>query len=141
MFPEYEDLFSDMFGNTSIEVLREYTTPEELSSISTKKLSNMLASNSHGRFGKEKALELKAVASNSIGIKFATDAFAFQIRQILEQIDFVQEQLKEIEEEINSYMESLNSPITTIPGIGPVYGASICFLSRHRRCLLLRCNR
>ena len=125
VFPEYEGLFTDMFGNTSIEVLREYTTPEELASVSTRKLSNMLSSLSHGHFGKEKALELKTIASGSIGIKFATDAFAFQIRQILEQIEFVQEQLQEIEAEIDSYMKALNSPITTIPGIGPVYGASI----------------
>lgn len=125
VFPEYEGLFADMFGNTSIEILREYTTPEELASVSTRKLSNMLGSLSHGRFGKEKALELKTIASGSIGIKFATDAFAFQIRQILEQIEFVQEQLQEIEAEIDSYMDSLDSPITTIPGIGPVYGASI----------------
>lgn len=125
VFPEFEGLFTDMFGNTSIEVLREYTTPEELASVSTRKLTNMLASLSHGHFGKEKALELKTIAAGSIGIKFATDAFAFQIRQILEQIEFVQEQLQEIEAEIDSYMESLDSPITTIPGIGPVYGASI----------------
>ena len=42
VFPEYDTLFSDTFGVTSKEVLSQYPTPEDLLSVSTRKLSNLL---------------------------------------------------------------------------------------------------
>jgi len=125
VFPEYDTLFSDVFGLSSKELLKNYTTPEEIASIHTRKLANILNKASRGRFGKEKALEVKAVASQSIGITVAIDAFVFQIRQLIEQIEFVEMQIESLDREIANYMDSLDSPITTIPGIGPVYGATI----------------
>ena len=55
VFPEYDSLFSDTFGVASKEVLSQYSTPEDLLSVSTRKLSNLLEKASHGRFWKEKA--------------------------------------------------------------------------------------
>jgi transposase len=125
VFPEYADLFTDIFGMSSKQLLLEHTTPEEIASLHTRKLTTMLNKSSHGHFGKEKALELKAVANGSLGIRIATDAFAFQIRQMLEQLEFVEDQIRLIDEEIGKYMAKLDSPVTTIPGVGTVYGAVI----------------
>ena len=125
VFPEYSQLFTDTFGISSKTLLKEYSTPEELASIHTIKLTNLLKKASKGRFGKEKALEVKAVAKKSIGISFATDAFAFQMKQILEQLEFIEEQIRLLDQQIEEYMQELDSPITTIPGVGPVYGAVI----------------
>lgn len=36
IFPEYGKLFSDVFGMTSKELLLQYTTPEEIASLSAK---------------------------------------------------------------------------------------------------------
>jgi len=125
IFPEYSQLFTDTFGISSKTLLKEYSTPEELASIHTIKLTNLLKKASKGRFGKEKALEVKAVAKKSIGISFATDAFAFQMKQILEQLEFIEKQIRLLDQQIEDYMNELDSPITTIPGVGPVYGAVI----------------
>lgn len=125
VFPEYAKLFSDTFGVTSREVLLNYSTPEELSKINTKKLANLLDKTSKGRFGKDKALQIKDVAAHSFGITIATDAFAFQLRQLLEQISFIEDQVEQLDLEIAAYMRQSDSFITTIPGIGPVLGAVI----------------
>ena len=125
IFPEYEGLFSDVFGLSSKEILKKYTSPEEIASINTRTLTNLLEKASHGRFGKEKALEIKAIANHSLGIHLAVDSFSFQIRQLIEQIEFVEEQIASLDQQIETYMGKLNSPVTTIPGIGPVYGATI----------------
>ena len=125
IFPEYEKLFSDIFGMSSRELLKTYTTPEEIASIHTTKLTNLLARASKGRFGKGKALEIKAVAKHSLGITIGVDAFAFQLRQIIEQIEFVEAQIAKLDREIEEYMETLQSPITSLPGVGPIYGAII----------------
>ena len=44
---------------------------------------------------------------------------------MIEQIIFIEEQISTIEEEIFTLMEKMDSPITTIPGIGKVNGATI----------------
>ena len=125
VFPEYDALFSDTFGATSKELLSQYPTPEDLLSVSTRKLSTLLEKTSHGRFGKEKAEQLKAVASNSFGVSFAKDAFAFQIKQLIEQLEFLEGQIAELEEQISSLLKQTGSCITTIPGIGDTLGAMI----------------
>lgn len=125
IFPEFASLFSDTFGVTAREILINYTTPEELNQISTTRLSNLLAKVSRGRFGRPKAEELKTVASTSLGITVAADAFAFQLRQILNQIKFIEGQVADLDSQIADYMERSASYITTIPGVGPVLGAVI----------------
>ena len=125
VFPEYDALFSDTFGVTSKEVFSQYLTPEDLLTVSTRKLSNLLEKTSHGRLGKEKAEQLKAAAANSFGVSFARDAFAFQIRQLVEQMEFLERQVTELEAQISSLLKQTGSYITTIPGIGDTLGAII----------------
>ncbi len=125
VFPEYGKLFSDTFGSSSRELLLNYPTPEDILEISTKKLTNILNKASRGRLGKEKAEELKAVAKNTFGIAFAKNAFSFQIKQLMEQIVFLENQLSELEEQISTLLHETNQYITTISGIGDVLGAII----------------
>ena len=125
VFPEYGCLFSDTFGVTSKELLLHYPTPEDMLSISTTKLSNFISKCSHGRHGRAKAEEIQNAAQNSFGIKFAANAFSFQIKQMIEQIKFIENQLKELEKEITELLVQTNQVITTIPGIGNVLGAII----------------
>lgn len=125
VFPEYAALFSDTFGVTSKEVLSQYPTPEDLLSVSTRKLSNLLEKTSRGRLGREKAEQMKAAAANSFGVGFAKDAFSFQIRQLIEQLEFLEGQIAELEEQLASLLKQTGSYITTIPGIGDTLGAII----------------
>ena len=125
VFPEYEKLFSDTFGVTSKEVLSNYPTPEDMLAVWTRKLSNLLQKTSHGRFGREKAQQLQAVAAGSFGVGFAKDAFAFQIRQLIEQIDFLEGQIRELDAQIAVLLKQTGSYITTMPGIGDTLGAII----------------
>ncbi len=125
VFPEYESFFSDTFGVTSKEVLSKYPTPEDMLAVSTRKLTNLLEKASRGRFGKEKAEQLRSIAAGSFGVSFAKDAFAFQIRQLIEQLTFLETQIEELEEHIAVLLKQTGSYITTIPGIGDTLGAII----------------
>ena len=125
VFPEYSDLFSDTFGVTSKEVLSKYPLPENMLEVSTKELTSLLNKASKGRFGIGKAQEIKEYATKSFGISFAKETFSFQIKQIINQISFIESQLKELEEKITNILKTLNSEITTITGIGDILGASI----------------
>lgn len=125
VFPEYPKLFSDIYGVTSRNLLSKYPLPEDMLSVRTSYLAEMLSKCSKGRFGMDKAKEIKEAASKSFGIKFALKSFSFQIKQIINQISFLEEQIKEIEIEISSLISEMCPVITTITGIGDVLGAAI----------------
>lgn len=125
VFPEYNKLFSDTFGSSSTELLLNCPTPEDMLTISTRKLTNILNKASRGKLGKEKAEEIKAAAKDTFGVAFAKDAFSFQIKQLIRQIVFTEKQLSELEEQIAELLHQTNQYITTITGIGDVLGAII----------------
>jgi transposase len=125
VFPEYAKQFSDVFGVTSSELLQKYPTPEDLLSVSSRKLSAFLSKASHGHFGEAKAEQLRAAASSSFGVTFGREVFAFQIRQLVEQMSFLEKQLTDLDAEISLQLQKADTFITTIPGIGDTLGAAI----------------
>lgn len=127
VFPEYEALFSStgIFGKASQTILSTFTVPEELNKISSETLTQVIQEASRKRLGKHKAEALKQAAAQSFGIRFAQDAFIFQLRSMLDQLAYIEFQIKQTEEEITHHMQRIDSMITTIPGIGIVTGATI----------------
>lgn len=125
VFPEYESVFSDVFGATSKELLLNYTTPGELESLSVDSLAQILAEVSRKKISYEKAEKLSKLANNSFGVTFSKDAFSFQLKLLIQQMQFIEKQVKDTEKQIKQILKSIDSPITTITGIGKVNGAII----------------
>ncbi len=127
VFPEYDTVFSKvgLFGKASKAALFEYSTPDAFNEITADVLAETLQLASRNKVGLAKAEALKKVAANSFGIRFAQDAFTFQLRSMIEQLNFLETQIKQTEDEIGQLMASIQSVIETIPGIGPITGATI----------------
>ena len=125
IFPEYPTLFSDTFGTTSLELLANCNTPEDILAIETDKLVEMLSTASKGRFKQDKAEKIKETARNSFGALLCTDSASFMLKQFVEQIRFLENQIDELDEMISESLAELDSPITTITGIGDTLGAAI----------------
>jgi transposase len=125
VFPEYQNVFTDIFGKTSKEILLQFSSPSDLEDISADTLAQLLAEFSRKKLGYSTAETLIAAASKSFGITFCRDSFSFQLRMLIEQIKFIESQVKDTEAEIDAIMSKLDSYITTIPGIGKVTGAVI----------------
>jgi len=126
VFPEYDSLFSDIFGITSRELLMKFTIPEEFLDVSATKLTKFIAKTSKGRLGRSKAEQIQSAAQNSFGLKYATESFTFQLRMILEQINFAENQLTELNREIERLLESVGGIIlTTITGFGSTLAAAV----------------
>lgn len=120
VFPEYQDFFCDIFGAASKQVLLECPTPNDLLKIHTTKLSNILSKSSKGKFNKNTAIKIKGVAMTSFGTKYAIDACSFEIKQIVNQIIFLESQIDTLDIKIKELYNNLDTHLLTVPGIGPV---------------------
>lgn len=125
VFPEYETLFTNIFGLTSSELLRNCSTPEEILAIDTEKLIGIISVPSRKRFGRQKAEEIQSLAENSFGILLNYDTMGILIKQHMEHIRFSEQQIAELDERIASLFAKFDTCITTVPGVGPVLGATI----------------
>ena len=120
VFPEYSDLFSDTFGKASKQILLNCPTPNEVINFNTRKLANLLKKVSRGRHSTDKVREVKSLAKNSFGIKFTGDACSFEIKQLVNQIIFLENQAHELEVKIKELYSKLDNHLQSIPGIGEV---------------------
>lgn len=125
VFPEYDTLFSSLFGESSKAFLKTYGTPDQVVEVNTKSLATLLRKASRGRHSTDKAREIKSLAARSVGLTLCSDAFAFEIRILIEQIEFTEKQIDEIDRKIAKQLKKINSVILSIPGVGPNTGAVI----------------
>lgn len=124
-FPEYQSVFSDIFGKTSREILLKFQSIDDFQNISSEQLTKCLENISLKRFAKNKISQISELAANSFGLKFCKNSFALQLKLLIEQIQFIEAQISDVEHEIDIILEKIDSPITTIPGIGNVIAATI----------------
>ena len=125
VFPEYQTVFSDIFGKTSKELLTHFQTADDFENITADQLNKVLENVTLKGFLKNKITHISELAANSFGLKFCRDSFSLQLKLLIEQIKFIEAQVSDVEDEINVILDKINSPITTIPGIGSVTAAVI----------------
>ena len=125
IFPEYQSVFSNIFGQTSKEILINLSSPADFESISTSMLEKILNEISHKKFASRKISEISSLAKNSFGISFCIDSMTLQLKLLIQQINFIENQVKDIEEQIIFIVDKINSPIISIPGISYITGAVI----------------
>lgn len=124
IFPELQFFFkSGLHIKTCYELLKAYSSPDDIAALHLTKLSNLLSKASRGRFGKEDARSLKSLAASSVGVK--NTYISIQITQTIAQIELIESQLDELEQIIGQAMDELDSVIMTVPGIGKLNGAMI----------------
>ena len=123
IFPEYQTLFSDTFGHTSLELLSNYTSPDVIAELDTELFSHFLRSVSHGRFGLAKAKEIQSAAKNTFGSFLFADSATLAIRQFVRQIQLLEEQISELDEYIAEKLSMFDSQLTTIVGVGSTLAA------------------
>lgn len=118
VFPEYKKIFCDTFGVTSKQLLLNCPTPDDILKVSTTKLSNLLSKHSKGKFNKGTAIRIKEIAGSPFGIKFTTDACSFEIKQLINQIIFLENQINEVSKQIKELYDKLDSHLLSVPGVG-----------------------
>ena len=124
LFPELNCFFKDNLDiKTAHELLKLYQSPEDISKVNLTKLSNLLIKSSRGKYDKNRAIELKELASNSVGIN--NSALCIQIKMTIELIELLESQINDIEQQVSDFIKKSDNVITSIPGIGDMTAAII----------------
>ena len=125
IFPEYEKQFSSLWVSTSMGILEKYLTPENIENTPIDELFEIIKDKSHNRLTKAKAISIKEAAADTFGIKIAQDAFSFQLKQLIDRMNFHDKQIEALDIEIMKYYEQFDCYLHTIPGIGIIGAATI----------------
>ena len=125
IFPEYEKQFSSLWVSTSMGILEKYLTPENIENTPIDELFEIIKDKSHNRLTRAKAISIKEAAADTFGIKIAQDAFSFQLKQLIDRMNFHDKQIEALDIEIMKYYEQFDCYLHTIPGIGIIGAATI----------------
>ena len=123
LFPELEKLVPSLHIASVYALLSEFPGAHQIAAMHLTHLKTMLSDASKGRYGREKAVEIREAARNSIGSRMP--AKSLELKHTIQLIRELDAEIEEVEKEINSKMDEIHSPITTIPGIGYRMGAMI----------------
>ena len=123
LFPELEKLVPTLHLSSVYELLNQYPSAKQIAAVHLTKLTNLLSTASKGRYGKEKAAEIRNAAKSSIGSDMP--AKSLELKHTIKLIRELDAEIEEIEFHIEIIMDEINSPILTIPGISYRMGAMI----------------
>jgi len=121
-------VFSDTFGATSIAVISEFFSVDDINDMPLENLADFVAKKSKNSFtDPEKiATELKAAARSSYRLSSTVNNSLNQLLAVrLVGIKSLQQQIKDLDKAISSYMQLFPDILSSIPGFGPVYSAGI----------------
>lgn len=125
IFPEYEKQFSSLWVSTSMGILEKYLTPENIENAPIDELFEIIKDKSHNKLTMKKAISIREAAADTFGIKIAQDAFSFQLKQLIDRMNFLDKQIEALDCQILEYYEKFDCYLHTIPGIGMIAAATI----------------
>lgn len=116
IFPELSGFFKgNLHLNVSYQLLKEYSSPNDIKNIHLTKLTNILYDNSRGKYTRDDAVRLRELAKSSVGID--NPSLSLQVKHAILQIELYNEQIAEVEALYKSILNELETPILTIPGM------------------------
>ena len=123
LFLELEKLVPSLHLESVYALLSEFPSARQIAEAHLTQLKTILNENSKGRYNRDKAVEIRYAARQSIGS--VMPAKTLELRHTIALIRELDTEIEEVEAEVQAMMESIQSPITTIPGIGLRMGAMI----------------
>lgn len=123
IFPELPDFVWSIHQSSSYQLLLELPCPDEICKCHLTHLTNVISKASRGKYGREKALQLRELAADSIGS--SNRALTFELQQTIRLIQSIQAEINTLDKQIKLVVDELNTPLMTIPGIGYTIAAII----------------
>lgn len=113
IFPEFKELFSNIYGESALAVLKKYGSPAKLSKARSDKVASLL----HGRC-RCTAAQLIDAAKHTIGLK--SDNYEFELADAIEELEHIQRRIDSYDAQIKKYVDMICPNLLSIPGVGYV---------------------
>jgi transposase len=104
-------------------LLSEFPGGSHIASAHLTHLTHLLYVESKGHYGKNKAVEIRDAARNSVGS--VMPAKSMELSHTIDLINILTEEIDDVESAIKRIMNEIDSPILSIPGISYRMGAMI----------------
>ena len=111
IFPEFKTLFSNIYGESALSVLKAYSSPQKLARSHTARVAALL----HGRC-KCTADQLIEAARHTVGLK--SDCYAFELLDAIEELEHIQRRVDNYDAQIKRYVDEICPNLLSIPGVG-----------------------
>jgi len=127
IFPEFKTVLKNMKGKTAQHILKRYTIPERIGTLSKEALGEEMRKRSMGKFGIKEAESLIGLARETVGIKEGLGGIFMDIRHILLQLEAEGRFISEIEAEMGAALERIpwSARLLSIKGLGTVSVAGL----------------
>ena len=123
LFPEMEALVPTLHMKSVYTLLSEFPGASHIASAHLTHLTHLLYVESKGHYGKNKAVEIRDAARNSVGS--VMPAKSMELSHTIDLINILTEEIDDVESAIKRIMNEIDSPILSIPGISYRMGAMI----------------
>lgn len=127
IFPEFKTVLKNMKGKTAQHILKRYTIPERIGTLSKEALGEEMRKRSMGKFGIKDAESLIGLARVTVGIKEGLAGIFMDIRHILMQLEAEVRFISEIEAEMGAILKRIpcSLRLLSIKGLGTVSVAGL----------------
>lgn len=123
LFPELEQLVPTLHLAAVYALLAKLPGAKQIASCHLTHLNKLISTASRGRYGHDKAVEIRDAARKSIGS--VMPAKSLELQHTIRLIRELDAEIDEIEAALKQIMDEIASPILTIPGISYRMGAMI----------------
>jgi len=123
-----DKIFSNTFGATSLAVIEEFLTVDEIANMSLEELVDFINVKGKNRFPDSEATAkaLKAAARSSYRLPKTVNDSVNQVLAIsISSIKALETQIKAFDKAISEQIKVIPNTLTSISGIGPVFSAGI----------------
>lgn len=111
VFPEFKQLFSNIYGESAISILKEYPSTKKLAKASAKKVASLI----HGRC-KCTAEQVMEAAKHSVGL--SDEWYSFELIDAIAEMEHIQKRIASYDSQIKKYVNEICPNLLTIPGVG-----------------------
>ncbi|MBN2088623.1 IS110 family transposase [candidate division KSB1 bacterium] len=127
IFPEFEQVMTDLDGKTARYLLARFPTPQLIVALGPEKLTQVMRQKSHGRLSVARSEALYQAAATSVGITTGRRYQKNAIQQLLQQIEAADELLAQYERELGDLLQQVPASewIMSIKGVGLITTATL----------------
>jgi len=127
IFPEYTQVMKKITSKTSLYLLKNHTSPEEIVGLGFEHLQSLLKKISFGQLKQSQVKALIEAAENSTGIDYGKESLLVEIRYLVSGIERESQFMDQLEEQMSQYLTqiSYSQSILSIKGIGGVTAAGL----------------